>query len=370
MKLAFICGSLEPGRDGVGDYSRRLASALMSLGHDVFIIALNDCYLNETSIDKNIQDCDVHSVKFLRLPQSKPWAERIEIAKEVIHRHDPAWLSLQYVPYSFDQKGIPFRLPNRLTSLTMKHNWHIMFHELWENGTALKNRLVGKSQKWIARSLAKNLKAKCIHSSTTYNVQLLNKAHIVTTQLRLFGNVPIAGLSLSINTEKKDRHRIKGIYFGAAPNPEAQNIILKKLTEVTSKNNTQIDLILAGALGPNGKAFHSSLSQVKQIATSRTGFISEVEVSRLMQKSDFGISRSPAKHLGKSGSTISMLEHGLPVWCPLVDSNEELTVDLEKSEINLIHSSFNTLPTHRLPPVERLPIVASQLVANLENSIE
>ena len=29
MNLLFICGSLEPGKDGVGDYIRRLSSELL-----------------------------------------------------------------------------------------------------------------------------------------------------------------------------------------------------------------------------------------------------------------------------------------------------------------------------------------------------
>ena len=37
MKIAFLCGSLEPWRDGVGDYTRRLAGDLQACGHQVLV---------------------------------------------------------------------------------------------------------------------------------------------------------------------------------------------------------------------------------------------------------------------------------------------------------------------------------------------
>ena len=34
MKIVFICGCLEPGKDGVGDYTRRLSAELIDHGVD------------------------------------------------------------------------------------------------------------------------------------------------------------------------------------------------------------------------------------------------------------------------------------------------------------------------------------------------
>jgi hypothetical protein len=41
MKLLFITGCLEPGKDGVGDYTRELATECARRGHAVFLISLN-----------------------------------------------------------------------------------------------------------------------------------------------------------------------------------------------------------------------------------------------------------------------------------------------------------------------------------------
>ena len=53
MKLVFICGSLEPGKDGVGDYVYILARELIDLGHTCLLIALNDQFLETSSNSKS-----------------------------------------------------------------------------------------------------------------------------------------------------------------------------------------------------------------------------------------------------------------------------------------------------------------------------
>jgi hypothetical protein len=40
MRIVFLCFSLEPGRDGVGDYTRALAGELIRPGHEVCAVAM------------------------------------------------------------------------------------------------------------------------------------------------------------------------------------------------------------------------------------------------------------------------------------------------------------------------------------------
>ena len=42
MHISMIVGSAEPGKDGVGDYSRQLAQTLNSMDFDVQLIAAYD----------------------------------------------------------------------------------------------------------------------------------------------------------------------------------------------------------------------------------------------------------------------------------------------------------------------------------------
>jgi hypothetical protein len=74
MKIAFITGGLEPGRNGVGDYARRLAGELIQLGHPAVIVGLNDSEVQERSVES--QEIEGVSVPVLRLSNVMSWNER------------------------------------------------------------------------------------------------------------------------------------------------------------------------------------------------------------------------------------------------------------------------------------------------------
>src|SRR5690606_39818307 len=75
MNIAFICGSLEPGKDGVGDYTRRLAGELLRNGHNATIIAINDRYITQCWNGEQ-KDVEVN-VRVLRLPSQHNWSSRL-----------------------------------------------------------------------------------------------------------------------------------------------------------------------------------------------------------------------------------------------------------------------------------------------------
>src|SRR5947209_6737741 len=110
MKIVFICGSLEPGKDGVGDYTRRLGATLISKGYELSIIALYDRFIS--SLEETTQKSDNYEIMVLRLPFSMQDRERYELARDYINKKDPVWLSLQFVIFSFHPKGLPLYLSN------------------------------------------------------------------------------------------------------------------------------------------------------------------------------------------------------------------------------------------------------------------
>src|SRR5690554_7393916 len=99
MRIVFICGSLEPGCDGVGDYTRRLACELIRQGHQIGVIALKDPGISK--IIKYIQDTNGGLLATLRIPAHLPEKIRFSSAKEWIDDYNPELLSLQFVPFSF-----------------------------------------------------------------------------------------------------------------------------------------------------------------------------------------------------------------------------------------------------------------------------
>jgi hypothetical protein len=65
MTLLFITGCLEPGKDGVGDYTRELASACARRGYPVFLMSLNDPWIRAPLKEKAL----------LRLGPHQSWVE-------------------------------------------------------------------------------------------------------------------------------------------------------------------------------------------------------------------------------------------------------------------------------------------------------
>ena len=111
MNIATICSSLELGRDGVGDYSRYLARECVRQGHLQSIIALNDRHCSQQitgTLGKSDGDATEAgaSVPILRLPNTDSWENRTREAGAFLQKQTPDWLSLQFVCYGFNDKGI------------------------------------------------------------------------------------------------------------------------------------------------------------------------------------------------------------------------------------------------------------------------
>ena len=97
MRIAFLCGSLEPGRDGVGDYTRGLAEELQRQGHEVIIIALRDRFITQPVVSDGETSDD--SIKILRLPSEFAWMAGIQQAKFAIDQFDPFCCQLLNIFY-------------------------------------------------------------------------------------------------------------------------------------------------------------------------------------------------------------------------------------------------------------------------------
>src|ERR1019366_978591 len=115
MKIAFLCSCLEPGRDGVGDYARRLAGELIRQGHSCVAVALNDPHIHKTMFEQ--QEIEGNSISTLRLSGVAPWSKRTVEARNWLDGFNPDWISLQYVPFGFHPKGLCFGLGKSLATM-------------------------------------------------------------------------------------------------------------------------------------------------------------------------------------------------------------------------------------------------------------
>ena len=322
LNVVFICGSLEPGKDGVGDYTRRLACEIIRQGNLASIIALNDTYCKTKKKENQISDNI--NVSTLRLSSTTSIDKRIFQAKCWVNERNVDWLSLQYVPYSFSAKGIPLNLATQLRKIVLYQKWHIMFHELAvgiENEASIKHRLIGKAQLYIIKSLRKKLKPQVVHTQTQLYLKLLNDLNFKVTLLPLFSNIPIKNSKPNDKGIKpKLRNEIVFVLFGGIhSNVPFENFAIEAVS-FSRTNNITISLL---TIGRNGNELKRWLDCAKnhELQIINMGEQSHSTISKIMSSSTIGITTTPLPLVEKSGSVAAMLAHKLPIICVSRDWN-------------------------------------------------
>lgn len=315
MKIAFLCGSLEPGRDGVGDYVRRLALELRRQGHWPAGIALNDHYIEEEVLGAQPEAADAWPM--LRLPASWPISQRFDRAQQWLDDFGAEWLSLQFVPFSFHAKGLPFGLRHHLARLGKGRAWHLMVHELWVGIGAnepLKYRWWGKLQRHIIKQLIATLQPKVIHTQTPlYQAHLANLG-FSSQQLPLFANIPNTSLALANELLAEESQDVSVVIFGSihAGAPVAQ--FARDAARYAREQALAVRLTLIGRCGKE-QAHWAAAWQAAGLPVEILGEQPPARISEVLAKASLGVATTPVDVIGKSGTAVAMQEHGLPVLC-------------------------------------------------------
>ena len=317
MKIIFLCGCLEPGRDGVGDYVRRLALELINQGHDVSAVALNDGYVEIK--DSGFQQLDGVSFAVLRLPKSLSYSRRFLELEEWSEIFSPDIISIQFVSYAFHTKGLPFAILYPLKKLSSKYRFHIMFHELWigmEVSSSWKDILVGKLQMFIIQQLVRIVRPVSMHTQTSiYQVQL-EKIGINALYLPLFGNIPVASVTdeKSNGNASQKKNEISLVFFGGIHPGAPVTEFAEEVAEYSRTKNIKVKLTF---LGRSGKEQENWLNiwSLHSLPAEVLGEQSAEKISSILSDSFLGLTTTPYALIEKSGSVVAMLEHGLPVLC-------------------------------------------------------
>jgi hypothetical protein len=325
MKILFICSSLELGRDGVGDYTRRLAGECATHGHHCTVLALNDAHVTTES------DTTEHELRIIRLPATEAWTERLASAREYLRLIDPDWVSWQLVAYGFHPRGfLPADLLRAAPSLRGAH-CHVMLHELWlglEVGSSWRQRALGWLQRRGVICLLDQLQPDCIQTSQGTYQEALCREGFETSVLPLFGNVPIASdlspagspLVRWLPTNENDVGGVSlvAITFGTL-HPQWKPAATISWFKETAHRLGRLPALVA--VGRTGQRAAGILDEFRRhgIRVASTGELDGTAVSRLLRAADFGIAPHPWALIGKSGAAAAMLEHGLPVLVPRDD---------------------------------------------------
>ena len=371
IKIVFFCGSLQVGRDGVGDYCRRLAVELVRTGHSVGIVALNDQHINEAF--GGFQDSGGMKLPVLRLPSHWSLTQRMKAIRPWVDDFDPAWLSLQFVPFAFHPKGLPIGMGNLLSSLGTGRRWHIMVHELWvgmDKQSPLKFVCWGWLQKQLIRSLFTKLSPAVIHTQTDLYVQMLKRLAFKAKLLPLFGNIPVTGAPCVTNKYGStcNDESISFVVFGGIHPGAPITSLAQELKMYGLKNGKKIVLKMIGRCGPEQARWEQEW-KAADLSLELFGEQSAERISEVLSNSSFGISTTPALLVEKSGSVAAMREHGRQVLC--------VSRQWEPRGISHLQPSFGVtqyqegsiqkfiLGNHSSGPVNDIAGVAIQFVNNL-----
>lgn len=330
MRIAFVTGSVERGRDGVGDYTRLLATECAERGVPVVIVALADRYVRQPA-----REDWPGGIRVLRLPHTASWSARIAETRALLSEFQPTWVSLQFVQYSYQRQGIPVTLVRTIRRLVGEARLHIMFHEIWINPHgSWRRRLASEAQRRLVLSLA--TKATLVHTTNEHYRKMLAASGIESRVLPLFSSIPVASTLESgwfletlaasgcrpIERRRSDWWVV--IIFGTIHPEWPVTPLFPRLIEVATAAGKKLVVVSVGRAGSKAGPWLTMTEHHGGDATFvMLGEQPENRVAEVLRHADFGIATSPLLLLSKSSAAAAMFDHGLPV---IVNRDDGLAV--------------------------------------------
>jgi hypothetical protein len=354
LRVLLLCGGVEPGHDGVGDYSILIASEFESLGHPAAVVALND---KEVQYPREIPH------RLLRLPESMQWSQKIALANCFVKSFDPNWVSLQFVSYGFHSRGLAFSIPSRLQAIGSNRKWHIMFHEIWIYGetvdSSLSRRIFSALQKLSIAHMAKKLRFRLAHTSNESYVKKLGGIGVSAVCQPVFSNIPVCEcdsdfrgcLILKINPRLSSLNAWIFVFFGTIHPCWDFGVLLQRISAEAGVSGKKAIFISIGKNPPSGDVTWRKMEAcgAANCEFLKLGELSAKEISQILGSADFGVATTPSSLLGKSGSFAAMATHGLPVIVPRNDGSPGLGASVEQGII-LVNEMFGKKLLHPIRP--------------------
>ncbi len=313
MKILFICGSVEPGCDGVGDYLRSLSAELMRAGNEVGIIALKDRHIQNYS--DGSQSIETFTMKVLRLPFSGTIQQYETAVRKWIQNFSPDFLSLQFVPFSFHRKGLLFGLSGCLKKISEGYRWHIMFHELWvgmATNSSLKLKAWGFIQKKMISRIIRELRPAIVHTNTILYQQQLKAIGFQSIHLPLFSNVRMSKRINRVGDSLVNGAPIYLVHFGLLHPGAPIAHFAREIKYYAEDKNLHFILRIIGR-GGREQIKWKQICADGELETEILGEQSFKTISEIFSSASVGITTNPLELVEKSGSVAAMIEHGLPV---------------------------------------------------------
>lgn len=347
QRFLFICGGLEPGKDGIGDYSRRIAGKLGEGGNHSMLLSFGDAYapqgLGKLSLG------DTPNVNLFRSYASLTEDSVFQAVHNILNQFSPSMVCIQYNPYSFNRKGLPFRFLFALKRLLGSLPAHIVFHELWNSldfPISFGSKLYSPLQKQAALLLMREMN---VVSSFTTNVcyqTMLLRLGILTDLVPVFSNIPVTQSAETDEYEITELAQVVSCWQGpvmAVFGNQVGSLSPLKISRFLGANgfkSSPILLIVIGSQSPNSRILvekiWGSLPENSRLLYS--GFLGEASASALLHKIDCALTTYPFELAGKSTSIAAITEHGKSVF--FVGKNIVDNLDVYHLDGSHEHASF------------------------------
>lgn len=332
MKILFICGSIKPGRDGVGDYVRSLACKLLESGHEAAFLALAE---KSTDVEQfGTERYAQGTIETLSIPASFSNSRMIGLSRNFALVIQADIVSLQFVIFSYHKKGLPFGLGDHLYKIAPGTPWHIMFHEIWvglNHKISVKMKLWAFLQRQIITSMCRELQPVVCHTHTrTYMHELLKITYPVLL-LPLFSNIPPPSATfLLLKRGNKSDRKLNFLFFGTVHSGAPIDEFIAETLHFQQNSGREVVFNFIGRNGSHAKNWIIKL----QAAGFEPVIMGEqpVEIiSSMISATDFGVSTSAFHTIEKSGTVAAFLEYGIPVLCV----TNRLDADSEEKRIEI-----------------------------------
>lgn len=354
MRILFLCGSIEPGKDGVGDYCRSLATELLKTGNPTTIVSMYDSYVKKSI--RTVESSGGYRIPSLRISSAESSEKRLTGIQDVVDNFYPDWISLQYVPNSFHPKGLNTKFPFLLAQIKGKHKWQMMIHEPWlisDQKVSSIRLCISWLQEKLLKLLIKKIKPRLIHTSNLYYKEILDRGGVYCSILSLPSNIPVnpkinSGIlsELGISQRNREDWLVLGTFGRIRENIDYLEFFQSflKTSEARGKN---IALLSIGKAGKYCDTVFIDLKKnFQNVFFYKLGESSPEDISSLLQVLDYGITSLPDYLLGKSGGYSAMRNHGLKILVPKFKS-----IIKKKSNSNYSNYLFN-LPDKEFSPTE------------------
>jgi hypothetical protein len=312
MRVALLTTTLEAGRCGVGDFTRRLAGDLVALGHRVLAVGLCDAHTT-----RRLEEGPEPGLTLLRLPAHGWSAAALGETRAALSGFDPDVTSLQVSPYGLGYHGMLYTCLPWFERLLAGRPLHVMYHELWVGGTfdePWRQVLEGALQRRLLARFHRRLAPRAASCSSTLAQAMLEELGIAASVAPVPSGIPVAAREGAAVPPAGSGVRRLALFGNIPPEWDWRGALLPLCRAIVA-GGWQAELVQLGRVGEAGQRVWAEIAAAIDLPArcSSVGATDPMSLSHWLGSCHAGLTLTPLEALGKSSAAAAYREHGLPV---------------------------------------------------------